>query len=193
MNSLNATVEQAISRFDHADPAKIAPLLAAGLGITTTLLADIASSNLDTAAKYNMTHELAIKQREFDDALQQALGIQVLATVTNSAAAGDPSGQPTSQTVIPGQTFTVNLHIADQGSQNVTVTVAELASHAGDGWKFAWSASEPQSSGETAIKSGDAVDRFVTVTVPENAEFRKCGVDPTLLHTLDRRAVLLRH
>ena len=166
-------MERATATFDPQDPAKIARLLATGLVQTEALIADVAASRLSNDAKYNMGHELRVKQGQFNDALQQALGIHVLATVTNSATAGDPSGQAGPLAVIPGQKATVNLHIANQGPQQVTVTVANLETDAGPPWKIA---PDPTSQGGLAgftIAAGDAVDRYVTLTVPDSAELTR--------------------
>ena len=172
LNQLNATVESASSSFNPLDPAKIAPMLAEGLNQTNKLLSDIAASSLPADAKYNMTHELLIKQKQFNDALGQSLGLMVLASVDPGRSDGGPgilgrdnSGQPTSQAVIPGQKFAVNIHFADQGSEAVEVTSANLVSHAGEGWSM--------SNGKPAtgnLPAGEARDQLVSVTVPQTAE-----------------------
>lgn len=173
LNQLNATVENAIASFHAMDPAGIAPLMAQGLQQTNALIADVAKSQLPVEAKYNMTHELLTKQRQFNDALGQSLGLSVLATLTNPGAVaagpfGDVTSQPTSQTVIPGQTFGVNLHVADQGSQAVTIDRAQLISHAGADWKM--SSDAPI---EGTLPAGEARDESVAVTVPTTAEITK--------------------
>ncbi|HEY0794420.1 MAG TPA: PIG-L family deacetylase [Acidisarcina sp.] len=192
LSGLNKLVEQAIAKFDPADPAKVAPLLASGIAKSDALLSAIADSRLDAAAKYNMTHEIAIKRREFNDALQQALGIQVLATVTNSTAPGDSAGQPTSQTVIPDQTFRVNLHLANQGSQQVTVAATNIISHGGAGWKTTLESSGSGTAGRGALDAGDALDQFATVTVPDGAEptrpyFSRSNVEQSYYDIDDQR------
>ena len=174
LNQLNSTVETAISSFNAVDPAKAAPLLAQGLLQTNRLIADVAKSDLAAEAKYDMTHELLIKQQQFNDALGQALGLSVIATLTNRGATaglgpfGDITGQPTSQTVVPGQTFNVNLHVADQGTQAISIDTAELVSHAGADWKID---SEAPVTG--ALPAGEARDQLVSVTAPATAEITK--------------------
>ena len=79
--AMSATVDRASDSFSPEDPSKIAPLLADGLPQTNTLLADIAKSSLPEEARYNMTHELLIKQQQFNDALAQALALAIVATV----------------------------------------------------------------------------------------------------------------
>ncbi|HEV2274465.1 MAG TPA: PIG-L family deacetylase [Acidobacteriaceae bacterium] len=135
--ALSATVDKACAAFSPDDPAKIAPLLAEGLKQTNELLGAIAASSLPAAVRYNMTHELAIKQRQFNDALAQALGLNVIATVAGSGAQrGGSEPQPTFQTAIPGQQFKVEVHFANQGSQPVTVEQVHLNTDGDQDWKI---------------------------------------------------------
>ena len=175
LTQLNQTVESASKAFDATKPEAIAPLLAKGLDQTNKLLADIAASTLPAEAKYNMTHELLIKQQQFNDALGQSLGLSISATVASgggrgggSGIQGNPGGGPGSQTVIPGQKFNVNLHIADQGSQPIEIASTELISHAGLGWTFT-----PSAPAQGTLAAGDVKDQAISVVVPANAELTR--------------------
>jgi LmbE family N-acetylglucosaminyl deacetylase len=169
---LSASVQQATAAFDAAHPESIAPQLAQGLSLTRTLLSALAASKLPTEARYNMTHELRIKEQQFNDALAQSLGLSMLATVSNGADRvgpfSDVTSQPGSQTVIPGERFAVNLHLADQSSQPVTIVSTQLISHAGSGWTFTPAAPAP---GKLAAASAE--DQLFRVTVPADAEVTK--------------------
>ena len=74
--------------------------------------------------KANIDHELNIKLAQFNTALAESLGL-LLATRRSGRAlrtdlqATSPAA-PAAQTVIPGQNFGVNIHIADQGARPVT-------------------------------------------------------------------------
>jgi hypothetical protein len=169
LQQLNTTVETATAEFNATKPEAIAPLLAQGLTQTNALLADLTTSSLPAEAKYNMTHELLIKRAQFNDALGQALGLSILATVSGPGGAraglfGDTSAQPGPQTVIPGQQFAVNLHIADQSTQPIEITSTELVSHAGSDWTFT-----PKSSLQGTLPPGDAKDQTIAATVPADA------------------------
>jgi LmbE family N-acetylglucosaminyl deacetylase len=174
LSQLNATVESAIASFNAIDPAKTAPALAQGLAQVNSLIADINNSNLPADAKYNMSHELLIKQAQFNTGLGQALGLSVLATLTNQGGAaalgpyGDLANQATTQTVIPGESFSVNLHVANQSSQPINIDQAQLVSYAGGGWDFA--AKKPIT-GELA--GGATRDQIVAVTAPSTAELTR--------------------
>jgi LmbE family N-acetylglucosaminyl deacetylase len=174
LNRLNASVEKTIAAFNAIDPAKSAPALAQGLAQIDSLIADLAKSDLPAEAKYNMSHELLVKQAQFNTALEQALGLSVLATLTPPGGAiargpyGDLASEPTSQTVIPGESFSVNVHIANQSGQSIGIDRAELISHAGDGWTFA---AKAPLHGELA--GGEARDQVVAVMVPATAELTR--------------------
>ena len=176
LNELNATVTEAVAAFDTTDPAKTAPALAKGLTQTEKLLADVAASKLPEDAKYDIEHELNIKRRQFNDALGQALGVSLMATVVNSndASRSGPLGTlisnqtGTFQTVIPGQTFSFEVHVADQGSQPITIVKTNIVSKAGGDWTIT-----PKGSIDGVVKSGDAVNLAVSATVPTDAALTK--------------------
>jgi LmbE family N-acetylglucosaminyl deacetylase len=176
LNELNKTVESATASFDPLHPDTIAPKLAEGLTQTNKLLADVAASSLPADTKYNMTHELTLKQQQFNDAIGQSLGLSLLATVVAGGRGGqggpfaDASGNPSPQTVIPGQKFAVNVHVANQNGQPVELASAKLISHAGDGWTFG---PAPDSKPVSTVPASDAVDQTIAVTVPANAEITK--------------------
>jgi LmbE family N-acetylglucosaminyl deacetylase len=140
--ALSATVDKASDSFSPEDPSKIAPLLADGLTQTNALLADIAKSSLPEDARYDMTHELLIKQQQFNDALAQALALSVVATVAPAGAdrvgpLGDPSAPEQSFPIaVPGQSFKVNVHVANQGGEAVTVGGFDLDTNEDPGWKI---------------------------------------------------------
>ncbi|HZY61387.1 MAG TPA: PIG-L family deacetylase, partial [Edaphobacter sp.] len=170
------TVESAQRSFDAAVPEKIAPELAKGLAQTNALLREIAQSSLPAEARYNMTHELTIKQREFNTALQQSLGLTLMANVVDGDGGprhfgpmGDMSTQlPTSQTVIPGQAFNVHVHLADQSSSPVTVEKIELQAQAGPEWSIN---SKEESAGTLA--AAGIRDKTFEVVAPKDAVLTK--------------------
>jgi len=174
LNQLNASVESAIAAFNAIDPAKTAPALAQGLSQVNSLIADINKSSLPAEARYNMSHELLIKQAQFNNALGQALGLNIVATLTSKGGTvmqgpfGDLANEPTTQTVIPGQSFNVNIHVANQSSESITVDQSELVSNAGDGWGFA--ATTPLTG---ALGAGQARDGLVAVTAPDTADITR--------------------
>ena len=177
LNELNATVESAIASFQAAKPEGIAPILAKGLAQTNALVDEVAKSKLPAEARYNMTHELAVKQQQFNLALQQSLGLALLANTSEGAGPqgrmgpmGDMSTQiPTSQTVVPGDTVTVGVHVANQGAESVTVTAVNVVSEAGSGFNAA-----PRAAFSPGpLAPGATQDPSFDVTVPRMAELTK--------------------
>ena len=115
LRKINSAVENAIAQFSAVNPEKSAPALATGMKETIALLKAIETSALNADAKYNLKHELDIKQVQFNNALVAALGLSLSAVVApavepNARMAmfmGDPE---TFRVAIPGQKFGVKLH-----------------------------------------------------------------------------------
>ncbi|WP_263366425.1 PIG-L family deacetylase [Edaphobacter bradus] len=175
LNALNATVESAIRNFDAANPSTIAPTLASGLAQTNTLLDDVAKSGLPAEARYNMAHELTVKQRQFNLALQQSLGLALLANTSEDSSPTRPGPfgdmslqQVTSQTVVPGQSIGVAVHIANQGSEPVSLSSVEVLSQAGPGFTIT-----PNASITGELAAGASRDQSFGVTVPPHPELTK--------------------
>jgi LmbE family N-acetylglucosaminyl deacetylase len=126
LKAINADVEKAMDQFSAAQPEKTAPLLASGLKATIALIDRVSRSNLSDDARYDITHELAIKRAQFNNALVGALGISIRASVA-PATEPDPRfamfmGDPdTFRVAIPGQTFGVSVQLVNQSSAPVTI------------------------------------------------------------------------
>ncbi len=171
--ALSATVDKASNSFSAEDPSKIAPILADGLAETNALLADLEKSTLPEDARFNMTHELLIKQHQFNDALAQALALSIVATVapTGEARVGPLGGaaQPEQSfpVAIPGQAFTVNVHLANQGGEPVTLGGFDLDTNQDPGWKI----TAPDVSG--VLAPAHARNVAVAVVVPPHPTFTR--------------------
>ena len=131
LKQINGDVERALDQFTAAQPDKVAPFLANGLKGTIALLERLSRSDLSEDAKYDMAHELNIKRVQFNDALAEALGIAVRATVA-PATEPDPrvamfNGEPdTFRIANPGQTFGVKVQIVNQSSVPVSLRRVSL-------------------------------------------------------------------
>jgi LmbE family N-acetylglucosaminyl deacetylase len=179
LTAISASVDQAAAAFVATTPSKSADALAKGLSQTVALLADVESSNLPKDAKYNMEHELGIKREQFNQALNDALGVSLLASVTEGArgGAGGPAAPAEGegpgrdigfQSVVAGDAFRVDLHIADEGHEPIEIIDSKVVSHAGDGWTFA-----PAAAATGELKAGEVRDQIVAITVPADAELTK--------------------
>jgi LmbE family N-acetylglucosaminyl deacetylase len=170
--SINALVEQAIQNYSIDAPEKIAPLLATGLQQTEALIEDVQQKPLPEDARYNILHELNTKQQQFNIALTQALGISIEAVVSNRAGStrmgyGRTSSN-TFQSAIPGQSFQVRVHLADQGTDPVAVKDVRLVTTPDQDWKLSALGAVP-----TSVSADDDEDAAFSVTVPADATVTK--------------------
>ncbi len=173
LSNLNSLVEQAMKQFSAQDPAKIAPVLAEGWNATSALIKQVASSNLTPEAKYDVTHELKVKQAQFNTALAEALELSTQATVAPEHPPTGPFaaffGTPASfQSAIPGQKFWVKVHMADQSELPVTIRKVWLKTPQGEMWTVA-----PQGQVPTALADHQAADLRFEVTAPADAAYTK--------------------
>ena len=125
--AIAALVQEATAHYDANDPAKSATALATGLDQTRALVADLQKARLPDDARYSALFELRIKERQFNEALAQSLGMNLLATVATGPVQpqrGMGQGGPPeiiSQTVVAGDSVGVNLHLTNQGMVPVSV------------------------------------------------------------------------
>ncbi len=177
LREINTAVEDAMAKFSADHPENTAPALAAGLKATMTLIDRVAASNLSDDAKYDVRHELQVKKAEFNDAIAQALGISLLATV---APEKEPTGlaamffgaPDTFRVAIPGQTFKVKVHVVDQGSAPVTLSKMNLESPYGEDWSIR-AEGDPGSAGVSPATPGYREDSSVRPTGDANGELAK--------------------
>ncbi|MFZ0632960.1 MAG: PIG-L family deacetylase [Acidobacteriaceae bacterium] len=126
LKKMNGLVEEATRNYSATNPSAIAPALAQGLDLTNHIIEQVSASSLSDDAKYNVLHELKVKQTQFDNALALALGLTIDANVTPEHPPTGPfarffGDQPTFQMAIPGQQFPVHVHVADSGPLPVQV------------------------------------------------------------------------
>lgn len=169
LHDLQTIVAQARAGYVPGHPERIAPLLARGLDLTNHLLQAVASSSLPAASRYNMTHELLVKQRQFNRALREALGLNLLAVVASPHGNHPGFWNPAStfQVATAGQNFDVDVHVANQGAEPVVISRVELQP-AGDSSASAWKITGPASSG-VKLSAGEARTDSFSVTVPAHA------------------------
>ncbi len=171
--AINKNVEDALAQFSATQPDKIAPLLAAGLKETESLISRVRASKLPEDSKYDVLHELRVKQGQFNEALIQALGLSMRATV---APDKEPNplfamfmGEPdTFRVAIPGQSFGVKVRVANQSSTPVHLNRVLL--HAADAQSFTISTAPPHAGEMTNAK---AVDVTFPVKVNDGANFTR--------------------
>jgi len=197
LNAINASVERALSDFSAQQPEKVGPALAVGLKATNALIQQVETSNLSADAKYDIRHELELKRVQFNDAILQALGLSMLATVTPETPPAGRGGfagtSETFQVAIPGQKFWVNVQLTNQTSTPVQLEKVFLAAAAGEPWNF--SGEGPSS---RALAYNKPVSVRFTVQAPENAGFTRPyyarpNLEQAYYNILDKRYLNLTH
>jgi LmbE family N-acetylglucosaminyl deacetylase len=133
---------------------------------TLALRARVNGSDLEAQAKASLLFELNAKIDEFQSALKNLLGLDLIAFTTHATKvedAGPRGGGPdeTPRSVTPGEEFMVRLHTSN-ASPEVRVAKTWLEAQNGEPWKHG----EPLSTAGTASAS-DAIFRL---QVPDNAE-----------------------
>jgi len=173
LTTINGLVDEAIHTYSVDDPGKIADTLAKGLKATNDLVETVKISSLSARAKYDVLHELEIKQDQFNDALILALGLSVEANVTPSHPPtgmfarffGDPPSFPMA---IPGQSFPVKVHVVESGPLPIKIDEIALKSPGKGSWQL-------QARGNTAtqLNGGSIFDALFDVQVPEDAGYTR--------------------
>jgi len=117
---IDAAVARAIASFKFTDPASAVPALAEGLRLTRDVMAKSASDA-------DVADVLRIKERQFQDAISAALGLEL-------SAMADPNPKPspegggrgagrgvvaTMTAPIPGQIFGVNVRLTNRGTMPI--------------------------------------------------------------------------
>jgi hypothetical protein len=173
---INRAVDEALAKFSAPHPEQVAPALADGLKATLRLQAAVEKSSLPADAKYDVRHELEIKRVQFNNALIEALGLSVSASVapledSDARAGGFPMGDPeTMRMAVPGQTFGVRVEAVSQNASPVRLDrLAVEAYQQKQSWRVSPQGT-PASGDLTANKP--AVNRF-SVTVPPDAAFTR--------------------
>ncbi|WP_348268853.1 PIG-L family deacetylase [Edaphobacter paludis] len=153
LQQIAKVVDEAQSGYSADVPEKIAPLLKDGLAETRALIARVETAkNLTAREKYDVLHELRVKETQFNDALVEALGLRVEARVAPGSA------------VVPGSSVDVKVKIANSGKNAVRVVASDDRSMDGTQWMDG-SKVVP---GDGVLKAGATLD--CAFKVAENAD-----------------------
>lgn len=135
---LDEIVARAMGDFRMQDPSAIVPGLVEGLKLTR----ELAAAATDAEARFL----LAIKERQFQDAINSALGME-LSAVAQPAGLPEPTGPgaafappATMAAPVPGQVFEVRARLANRGGITVAIPPAASAAITLDsdpGWQIA--------------------------------------------------------
>jgi LmbE family N-acetylglucosaminyl deacetylase len=115
LGAIQREVEAAVGAFTLQDPSVSVPSLARGLAATRDAIAQLTSDA-------DAVHMLRLKEQQFADAINAALGIDFTA-VAQPAGVPEPTGPaaafaapPTMDPVVPGEAFDVRVRLTNRGS-----------------------------------------------------------------------------
>jgi LmbE family N-acetylglucosaminyl deacetylase len=173
LSQINDSVESAMSTFSAQDPSAIAATLAKGLKATDALVAEVEKSSLSADQKFNVLHELRVKQQQFNTALIASLGISVEADIVPATQAGGlfaemRGSQQSFQMATPGRSFHIGVHLFDGGKLPVEVESVALTSASAKPWTIA-----PEAAAPKQIEPGKAADVRFAVKVPEDEPYTR--------------------
>ncbi len=160
--AIDAEVDAAVAALSLQKPEATVAALARGLAATRAAMETL-------SAEPDAVFVLQVKERQFQDAIQTALGL----SFTARARPGDyedPQGRfarfappPTLEPVTPGQSFGIRAQLVNPSG--VEIVVDEIAIEAGDGWSISAAEASPASPlGRNAVARRD-----FTATVAEDA------------------------
>ena len=187
LGSIDAAVGRAASSFTLQDPsASVAPL-ADGLRLTREVIAR-------SAGEPDALFALRIKEEQFEDAINAALGLDLSAVAQPSAdpppaggrggRGGGFGGAPTMTAPVPGQTFGVTVRLANRGG--VPIQLAGSGDSVRIQTTSGWTATPAQpistmlgpvpapgsggrASGPPVLSRGQAVSGFFSVHIADDA------------------------
>lgn len=139
LGQINMVVEEAISGFRANEPVRIAPSLASALKQTSGLIERVTSSDITPGARYDVLHELRIKQAQLNTAVRLALNLMIDASIapdragdsTLAAFAGNPD---TLRIAIPGQQFRVSVQVNNGSDAALTMKDIRLQTPERERW-----------------------------------------------------------
>ena len=182
LRAIEAEVAAAVQSFSMANPSACVPALARGLASTRQARASL-------SADPDAVFLLEVKEQQFQDAINTALGIDFVA-VAQPVGVPEPTGPfaafappPTMGVAVPGQKFEVRVQITNRGEAEIVP--AEIALVAGPGF-----AVEKAPASIRPLKANETASQAFVVVLAENAPlsrpyFTRKGVQPARYDLLD--------
>lgn len=158
LSAIERRVQDAVAAYSVHNPAAAAPFLAQGLRLTREAIS--LSEGRDEALFL-----LAIKERQFQDAINTALGLQFRAVSAplGSEASSSPFSPPaTMGAVVPGQQLQVGVSVVNPSSFPIRLERVSLRG-SGD-----WGIEGDPQAGQM-LRSGEKLAAAFEVTVPDDA------------------------
>ena len=119
LNEISRRVESAIAAFDARDPSRVATDLAAGMRSTRAAIARVGEGGIGDAGREHLLFLLRQKEREFNTAMNLALGLVIEALVDPmrpvEGASSFFQSRETFRVATPGQRFTLTATVVNRG------------------------------------------------------------------------------
>jgi LmbE family N-acetylglucosaminyl deacetylase len=176
LSAIEQEVSAAVDAFKLTDPSASVPALARGLQATRTAIEQL-------AAEPDAVYLLKVKEQQFQDAINTALGVELTA-IAQLARASEPATElgpfalpPELGPVVPGQTFEVRTSLVNRGSTEMTAPSVSLLSQQ-------WSIRAADKPSTSTLANNQTLSTRFTVTVPESAAlsrpyFSRTGIAST--------------
>lgn len=134
LRAISERIESAIAKFDARTPWTVAPDLAAGMRTLRTLIDRVKASNIDASNRDHLLFLLGNKEREFNRAMNLALGLHLETLVDPDSPAAGPMMAPrqTFNVAVPGQEFTLTLKAVNRSRIEISLS-SPPALHGADG------------------------------------------------------------
>ncbi len=172
LDRINHLVESATARFSAQDPSAIADILADGLKATDALVAAVKRSSLTDQQKYDVLHELGLKQEQFRQALIASLEVSaeadVVSTESASASGAPPGTRDTFQMALRGQNIPVRVHLFNGGRRAIEVRDVTLGASSRKAWNI-----RSENSAPPQLAPDTARDIRFAATVPADEPFTR--------------------
>ncbi len=171
LTEIGNRVEAAIGKFDALKPWVVASDLAAGMKTTRALIEKVKGSSIEAANKDQLLFLLGNKEREFNDAMNTALGLVMEVLVNPEKAAEGPMSffQPreTFAVAIPGQKFSITTTVVNRSQVKIGGWHASLPR------SFKDDKSESVSFDTSALGYNERLSNQFSVEVPNDAKYTR--------------------
>jgi LmbE family N-acetylglucosaminyl deacetylase len=168
LTRISDRVEAAIGKFDARQPWVVASDLAAGMEYTRVLIEKVKASSIEAANKDHLLFLLGNKEKEFNNAMNKALGLVMEVLVDPEKPPEGPMSffQPreTFAVAIPGQQFSLTMSVVNRSP--VKMERAETILAPSEGWDIK---GKPPVGGLPVNNS--TLRAQYDVKVPDNAEY----------------------
>ncbi|MGH9853543.1 MAG: NEW3 domain-containing protein, partial [Blastocatellia bacterium] len=171
LTEIGNRVEAAIGKFDARQPWVVASELAAGMKATRALIEKVKAARIEAANKDQLLFLLNNKEREFNDAMNKALGLAMEVLVDPERAAEGPASffQPreTFAVAIPGQKFSITATVVNRSQVKVWPDSMMLKSPGN------WAAPGAAQFDADALGYNKQMRMKFEVSVPSDAEYTR--------------------